>query len=391
MLPRLISLLAGATALTSAYFPDAATASDTPTYWESIHPILERRCVSCHSGGGAAPFALDTYESAYPHALLMSVVVAGGTMPLGVVGSDFESADWKSLRSDEVMLFKAWVNGGAPEGVRKATKNASSPHFTVPPDRIVKLPQMEVPLTGAPVWRTVTLELPEGYPIRHFELDWASGRVARAVELEVVHGLEREFLGRSMVGQPPLRARSSPKVLVEQGDQIRLHLRLHPDGLTREIRPSLGLHRGDVDEVPVVREWKEVAPAAKVVEGKVQVARESLMIAEPRWLETIVPPSSPWIRRAVVSLVRPDQPRRTLGRFDVWRPHNYGSIRFRPSIELPPGSRIEVEATYDNSPSNPLVQKALSVLDTQTLLGRERPTFRLKLVLSKTLVSTRLR
>src|SRR5689334_13627725 len=35
-----------------------------PTYHEHVAPILARACVSCHTAGGIAPFALDSYDAA---------------------------------------------------------------------------------------------------------------------------------------------------------------------------------------------------------------------------------------------------------------------------------------------------------------------------------------
>ena len=54
---------------------------NTPTYYEDIKPILDGRCVECHSPGGVAPFSFDTYENATEHRDLIANAVESGRMP----------------------------------------------------------------------------------------------------------------------------------------------------------------------------------------------------------------------------------------------------------------------------------------------------------------------
>lgn len=378
MLSRLIPLVTGVALVVGICDgPHLDRVGNDPTYWESIHPLVQKRCMPCHAEAGPGPFPLDTYERARPHALLMSVVAASHTMPLGSVASDIESADWRPLSGSEILMLKQWVNTGAKEGSRPTFKSTVAPHYSKQPEKTLSLAPIEVPLTGSPAWRTIEVRVDEDFPLRHFELDWHSGRVARATELEVVRGDGREYLGRSMVGQTPLRKRTTPKTVVHAGDLMRFYVRIHPDGMTRSISPKVGLYRGEADPIP--REWESLVPTVRLAPGETRTVRSVYRVEEQRWLETLVPPATPWIRRATLSWVHPEAGRKVLARFDVWRPDSYGALRFRPSLELPAGSRIEVEVFYDNTQANPLIELQEPV-DIGKLSERQLPEFRLKLV-----------
>ena len=54
----------------------------TKVTWDrEIAPIVQARCVSCHSAGGRAPMALTTYEEARPWAKAIKEEVLARRMP----------------------------------------------------------------------------------------------------------------------------------------------------------------------------------------------------------------------------------------------------------------------------------------------------------------------
>jgi hypothetical protein len=75
--------------------------------------------VGCHRTDGVGPFALETYEQAADVAAFLPVHVEMRHMPpMPVDGSGacntYSNARW--LADDEIALFTAWANGGAPLG-----------------------------------------------------------------------------------------------------------------------------------------------------------------------------------------------------------------------------------------------------------------------------------
>jgi hypothetical protein len=100
----------------------------TKVTWErEIGPIVQARCVSCHSPGGRAPMPLTTYEEARPWARAIREEVLTRRMPMWhVVRGYGDFSNDPSLSPFEVALFAAWADGGAP---------AKAPDLKVGPTR----------------------------------------------------------------------------------------------------------------------------------------------------------------------------------------------------------------------------------------------------------------
>jgi hypothetical protein len=95
------------------------TAAPTgPTFHKDVSPIIQAQCVGCHSTGGIAPFALDTYDAAKPMAAAMAQAVAAKRMPpwlaSGECGTPF--VDSRALTAEQIAVFDAWAKAGAPKG-----------------------------------------------------------------------------------------------------------------------------------------------------------------------------------------------------------------------------------------------------------------------------------
>jgi hypothetical protein len=96
----------------------------TKVTWErEIGPLVQARCVSCHSPGGRAPMSLTTYDEARPWARAIREEVLTRRMPMWhVVRGYGDFSNDPSLSPFEVALFAAWADGGAPRTLPKATK-----------------------------------------------------------------------------------------------------------------------------------------------------------------------------------------------------------------------------------------------------------------------------
>src|SRR5688572_28820059 len=107
----------------------------TKITWErAIAPIVEARCVSCHSPGGKAPMPLTTYEEARPWAKAIKEEVLARRMPKWPMVRGYgDFRNDRSLSSFEIALMAAWADGGAPAfakataGKPADTETASKP------------------------------------------------------------------------------------------------------------------------------------------------------------------------------------------------------------------------------------------------------------------------
>ncbi len=99
--------------------PEAVEAKANPTYFEDIAPILQARCVGCHSEGNIAPFSIETYEQAKDAAPAMKAATASRSMPPWGLNSSGQCNTWRddlSLTDVEIALIANWADTGAPLG-----------------------------------------------------------------------------------------------------------------------------------------------------------------------------------------------------------------------------------------------------------------------------------
>ena len=94
----------------------SASAQDV-TYSEHIAPILMDNCVTCHRPGEVAPMSLLTYEDARQYMGLIALEVSEKRMPPwhAAPGVRQYSND-RSLADKEIDLIQRWVAGGALPG-----------------------------------------------------------------------------------------------------------------------------------------------------------------------------------------------------------------------------------------------------------------------------------
>jgi hypothetical protein len=123
------SLLAAALAILGAGHAAAHDPIGTKVTWDrEIAPIVQARCVSCHSDGGRAPMALTTYAEVRPWARAIREEVLARRMPRWhIVRGYGDFANDRSLSPFEIALITAWVDGGAPRTLRKAVATPTAP------------------------------------------------------------------------------------------------------------------------------------------------------------------------------------------------------------------------------------------------------------------------
>jgi hypothetical protein len=95
----------------------AHTRITTTVTWErEIAPIVQARCLTCHTEGGRTPMSLATYEAARPWARAIRHEVLTRRMPKWHAARGYgEFANDPSLSPFEIQLIVAWVDGGAPK------------------------------------------------------------------------------------------------------------------------------------------------------------------------------------------------------------------------------------------------------------------------------------
>jgi hypothetical protein len=122
--------------------------------WDvEISPIVQARCVSCHSEGGPAPMPLETYEQARPWARAIRDEVLARRMPKWHAARGYgDFANDPSLSPFEVGLIASWAAGGAPKRLPRTPVQeieAVTPAAVAEPaGRRIDVGCGEAPLTG---------------------------------------------------------------------------------------------------------------------------------------------------------------------------------------------------------------------------------------------------
>jgi hypothetical protein len=132
----------------AAMAADTSTSSPAVTFNKDVLPILQRSCQTCHRPGQIAPMSFLSYQSTRPWAKAMKAAVAARKMPPWFADSQVgHFLNDRSLKQSEIDTIAKWADGGAPEG---DAKDAPAPlqwpeGWQIQPDVIVAGPVTDVP------------------------------------------------------------------------------------------------------------------------------------------------------------------------------------------------------------------------------------------------------
>jgi peroxiredoxin len=136
------------------------------SYAKQIAPILQNKCVSCHSEGNIGPFAMSSYRKVKNKARMIEEVVAAKRMPPWHADPHYgKFENDRSLTALETQTLLRWAQQGAPRGEGDDPLEivaAPAPDWPLgKPDYIVKLPTPEeIPATGVLDYRHILVKSP---------------------------------------------------------------------------------------------------------------------------------------------------------------------------------------------------------------------------------------
>jgi peroxiredoxin len=101
--------------------------ADAPTYGEQVAHLLQRRCVTCHQPGQAAPFALTDYDDVVGWAPMIREVVTTGLMPPWFADPRHgRFANDSRLTEEEKELLVRWIDAGCPQDAVRAVRDENA-------------------------------------------------------------------------------------------------------------------------------------------------------------------------------------------------------------------------------------------------------------------------
>ncbi len=362
------------------------------TYAREIAPILQQRCETCHRPGQVAPFSLTNFEEAKSHADMIVEVTQRRIMPPWIPGSEtdhrFVGQRWLSDR--ELLLLSQWVEQGCAFGDEADLPPAAT--FAEgwqlgTPDLVVKMQEpFTVPADGPDLLQNfvMPIEIPEDKLVAAVEFHPSNKRVVHHAVLflddkgqarkldaatpEPGYGnfggpgfLPSGALGGWSVGNTARRLPNDMGRYLKKGSDLVVQVHYHPTGKTEVDQSEIGLY---FVNKPVVESLKE---SAKLV-GSIWMANYEMDIpaGEANYKRStsytlpkdvimvgVVPHMHLLGKSMRVTATQPKEQPEVLINILEWNYNWQDEYYYERPIRLKAGTKLVVEAVFDNSAGNP--------------------------------------
>ncbi len=182
-----LTMAVGAAVLTTiAVHQRPVSAAQTPpvTFSKDVLPILQKNCQRCHRPGEIAPMSFLTYESTRPWATAIKAAVVSKKMPPWFADPQHgRFSNDRSLNPADIDTLVKWVDGGAVMGDRHEAPPAVAwpDGWQITPDIVVTAPAYPIPAEGTIEWGYIVI--PSGFS----KDTWVTSIEIRPGEREAVH------------------------------------------------------------------------------------------------------------------------------------------------------------------------------------------------------------
>jgi len=362
--------------------------SPPPTYSHDVAPILNKRCISCHSQTNIAPFSLVGYENAKKWAPTIAVVTESKYMPPWKAKAGYgEFRDNPSLSAEEKLLLKRWADAGAPEGDKSAvpaepplTTNwrMGKPDMIISPELPTKIPSegkdffrdyLIDPQITKPTW----VKIVDYRPLNQGTVHHIIPSLMKKEEAEKCRKIKFDFddkswdqksvedidtyskLGFWSTGAPPFTSPDGTALLINPGDNIQLDVHYKCKGIPATEQVQVALYF--LNEPPKDQMKVRVVTTGDIYLQPGEKDRRFYCIDNKLEKETTIYAVWPHMHydgttfKAWVKL--PSGASKPLVCIDDWDPEWQLLYYLKQPMTLPVGSQIIVTGTYDNSANNP--------------------------------------
>jgi thiol-disulfide isomerase/thioredoxin len=350
---------------------DAATGVPI-TYAEHVAPVLQAHCVSCHREGDIGPMDLSTYEDAAAWADMIVEVTQNRTMPPWHATQDHAKfANDRTLSEQELSILEQWAAGGTESGdlqkVAKPIAATSGWLLSKEPDLVIPMSEeaYRVPKEGTinyqyfradvgndkDLWVRGLEILPGARDVVHHVLVFVAPKGARKRDL----GGARTFFAGYVPGTRAELMPSGYAKRIPANSELVFQVHYTPNGTATEDLSKLGLLFTDEQSVThevvttsAVNLRFSIPPGAanhavtatlpeKLPECELLSFSPHMHVRGKSFKYTIVYPGK---RREVVL---------DIPHYDFnWQTE----YRLASPIQVPAGTRMRCDATFDNSDGN---------------------------------------
>ncbi|MCB9870602.1 MAG: redoxin domain-containing protein [Planctomycetes bacterium] len=339
---------------------------DSLTFCRDIAPLVQRHCQDCHRRDGAAPFALETFEDVASRGQMVAEVVRQRRMPPWYASDKYgKFANHRGLSEAEVRTLVGWVNSGMKQGDRNdlpKPRDFPKGEWRIgEPDLVLKLPQrIRLPSEGYVAYKYFVFpyQFKEDTWVERVEILPENRRVLHHANLASVRGFKYEqsgFITGQVPGGDPMVLDPGTALLIPKGSVLAIQCHYVTTGKPEVDRLRIGLRfprqvvQRRLHHIQVYNTRFKIPPHAPhhlvsrvrkipfAADGVGMFAHMHLRGTDMRFVA-----------------IEPDGTRRTLLLVPNYNFEWQQSYRWHAGkVSFAPGTRIEVEAHYDNSKFNP--------------------------------------
>lgn len=387
-------------------YPEAAPKAGAVTFHRDVAVILNTHCVVCHRAGEVGPFPLTGYASARRWAGDIKEYTGNRQMPPWMPAAGVPMRGERKLTAKEIATLAAWADGGAPEGDPKDAPKA--PDFGSDgwrhgkPDLVITpAEEFRLGASGDDLFRVFVIPtgLTEnkwvvGYDVKpgnprvvHHTLHYfdtsGKARILEKAQQEkdkgkllldrgpgytagmgvgfVPAGGSRDAptfggLGGWAPGQMPLRTPAGTGFLLPKGADFLIQTHYHRNGEFTGDRTQIGLYFA---KGPIEQPWQTIVvngmrPDEKIPAGKADhVARGAIYLHTDAVLHNVLPHMHLLGKTVKMTMTPPDGRPVVLIDIPAWNYNWQETYWFAEPIVAKAGTKIEIEAVFDNSTGNP--------------------------------------
>jgi mono/diheme cytochrome c family protein len=365
---------------------NASAAHANVTYAHDIAPIFNANCVNCHRAGEVAPFSLTSFESASRHARQIARITSDRLMPPWKAEPGYgHFADERHLTDSQLKLLASWAAAGAPEGdvaELPPLPKFSSEWLLGKPDMVLKMPRpFHVPAGGHDIFRVIAIpmNLPDDtYVIASEFRPGAKTVVHHSLVFLDNRGRARRLQEANTDGQPGYRSfggigfqptgglsgwapGATPFFLpdgvgegVLGGSDLVMQIHYHPDGKEHDDQSSIALYfakkpiRQLAVQIPITRRDINIAPGDAHYE-----LTKTVTLPTQLTLVGVFPHMHLLGQSMKVMATYPNGHVEPLIWIKDWDYRWQGEYRYENPLTLPAGTKVTLDAVYDNSDANP--------------------------------------
>lgn len=346
--------------------PDSATVS----YSKHVVPILQKKCVSCHSPGNIGSWSMSGHRKVKSMGAMIEEVLLTRRMPPWDADPEIgKFANDRGIGIAEAQTLLRWLKQGAPrgegaDGLEKALVEPTSAWPLGQPDIVLRLPKPEeIPATGVLDYRRVVVRA------GNRRAGWVGGYWVRPGNYKVVHHVTARIINNDIRNISPSRLvetfalwapgytqglfplNSGMPIPADAFFELELHYTTIGTPTTDQTEIGLYLLR---EKPPLRYENIRIWSAFEIAPGDANAKAEATFrFHRAATLHRVTPHMHVRGRSMKFDILGPDEQRETIASVPRYDFNWQISYQLATPRKIPAGSTALISGTFDNSSRNP--------------------------------------